>query len=119
MAALPISFGSITSVKMAQFDVLVNPISATRRAYPFVVLLQSDLMRDASDQLVAPLVPYKSMSKIAGRLAPIIEFQGSEHVALVPAMMGVRSRDLTERCGSIAFARSELLAAIDYLFFGV
>lgn len=116
---MPISFVSITSVKMAQFDVFVNPIGATRRAYPFVVLLQSDLTRDARDQLVAPLVPHKSMSKIAGRLAPIIEFQGSEHVALVPAMMGVRSRDLAEQCGSIASARSELLAAIDYLFFGV
>ena len=116
---MPISFVSITSVKMAQFDVFVNPIGATRRAYPFVVLLQSDLTRDARDQLVAPLVPHKSMSKIAGRLAPIIEFQGSEHVALVPAMMAVRSRDLAEQCGSIASARSELLAAIDYLFFGV
>ena len=104
---------------MAQFDVLVNPVGATRRAYPFVVMLQSDLTRDAHNQLVAPLVPYKSMSQIAGRLAPIIEFQGSKHVALVPAMMGIRSRNLTECCGSIASARSELLAAIDYLFFGV
>lgn len=119
MAALPISFVSTTSVKMAQFDVFVNPISAARRAHPFVVLLQSDLTRDARDQLVAPLVPCASMSKIAGRLTPIVGFQESEHVVLVPAMMGVRLRDLVERCGSIASARSALLAAIDYLFFGV
>jgi hypothetical protein len=33
--------------------------------------------------------------------------------------MGVRARDLVERRGSIASARSELLSAIDYLFFGV
>jgi hypothetical protein len=31
----------------------------------------------------------------------------------------MRSRDLTEKVGSIAAARAELLAAIDYLFFGV
>jgi hypothetical protein len=38
---------------------------------------------------------------------------------VVPALMGIRSRDLAELRGSIASARSELLGAIDYLFFGV
>jgi hypothetical protein len=38
---------------------------------------------------------------------------------LVPALTGMQSRDLKERSGSIAAARSEVLAAIDYLFFGV
>ena len=104
---------------MAQFDVFVNPIGAARRAHPFVVSLQSDLTRDARDQLVAPLVPFASMTKVAGRLTPIVGFQGAEHVVLVPAMMGVRSRDLDKPCGSLASARSALLAAIDYLFFGV
>jgi CcdB protein len=115
---LPISFANITSMKMAQFDVFVNPIGAARRAHPFVVSLQSDLTRDARDQLVAPLVPREAMPKIIGRLIPIVGFQGREHVLLVPAMMGIRSRDLAEPCGSIESARSSLLAAIDYLFFG-
>jgi toxin CcdB len=119
MEALPISFVSITRMTMTQFDVFVNPIAAMRRAYPLVVVLQSDLARDARDPIVAPLVPRQSMSKIAGRLMPIIAFQGSEHIALVPALVGVRLRDLAERRGSIASARSELLGAIDYLFFGV
>src|ERR1700730_863332 len=119
MAASPTSFVSTTHVTMTQFDVFVNPIAAMRRAYPYVVVLQSDLARDARDPIVAPLVPRQSMSKIAGRLTPIIAFHGSEHVAVVPALMGVRFRDLAERRGSIASARSELLGAIDYLFFGV
>ena len=104
---------------MAQFDVFVNPIAAMRRAYPLVVVLQCDFARDARDPIVAPLVPRQSMSEVAGRLTPLIAFQGSEHVALVPALMGIRSRDLAELRGSIASARSELLGAIDYLFFGV
>jgi hypothetical protein len=32
---------------------------------------------------------------------------------------GLRAQDLKGRHGSIASARSEVLAAIDYLFFGV
>jgi len=104
---------------MAQFDVFVNPIAAARRAYPFVAVLQSDLVREAHDPIVAPLVPRQSMSKIAGRLTPIVAFQGTEHVVLVPALVGVRSSNLAQPRGSIASSRNELLAAIDYLFFGV
>jgi toxin CcdB len=106
------------SETMAQFDVFTNPIIAARHAYPFVVALQSDFAHDARDQIVAPLVPHESMSKIAGRLTPVVALNGSEHVVLVPAMTSVRSRDLAKRLGSVVSARSELLAAIDYLFFG-
>jgi toxin CcdB len=103
---------------MAQFDVFVNPIPETRRAYPFLVVLQSDFVQDVREPIVAPVVPRQSLSKIAGRLAPIVAFQGSEHVILVPALTGVASRDLTQQQGSLASARSEVMAAIDYLFFG-
>ena len=104
---------------MTQFDVFVNPIARARRAYPYVVALQSDLVFQIHDPIVAPLALLELMPKIAGRLAPIVAFQGSRHVVLVPALMGVRSRDLVQRRGSIAAARGELLAAIDYLFFGL
>lgn len=53
------------------------------------------------------------------RLTPIVMWEQAEHMLLVPALTGVRSRDLTERRGSIEAARSEVLAAIDFLFFGV
>ena len=104
---------------MTQFEVFVNPIAAARRAYPFVVALQSDFARHATDQLVAPLAPKASIQDIAGRLTPTVAVNGEAHIVLVPRLAALRARDLTERVGSIAAARSELLAAIDYLFFGV
>jgi toxin CcdB len=107
------------SATMAQFDVFVNPIEAARRAYPLVVVLQSDFAQSAREQIVAPLVPLALIPKVLSRLTPIVAVDGSEHTVLMPAMSGMRSRDLIKRHGSIAAARSELLAAIDYLFFGV
>jgi toxin CcdB len=104
---------------MAQFDVFVNPVAGARRAYPFVVVLQADIAQNARDQIVAPLVPLVSMPRVASRLTPIVALNGSEHVVLVPALAGMRCRDLIERRASLASARSELLSAIDYLFFGV
>jgi toxin CcdB len=104
---------------MAQFDVFDNPIAKARRAYPFVVALQSDFAQNARDQIVAPLVPLESIPKVVSRLTPIVAVNGTEHMVLVPALTGMHLRDLVERRASLATARSELLGAIDYLFFGV
>jgi toxin CcdB len=107
------------SATMAQFDVFPNPIATTRRAYPFVVALQSDFAVDARTQIVAPLVPLERMPKVISRLTPVVTLEGSEHLVLVPALAGMAARDLKQRRCSIAAARSQVLAAIDFLFFGV
>jgi toxin CcdB len=104
---------------MAQFDVFVNPIAATRRVYPFVIAMQAAFAENAREQIVAPLVPLQAIPKVISRLTPIVALDGSEHMVLVPALISVRSRDLMKRHASLASARGELLAAIDYLFFGV
>jgi hypothetical protein len=84
----------------------------------FVVTLQSDFAQFARQQVVAPLVPVGSMPKVNSRLTPIVALDGVDHRVLIPALTGLQARDLKERCASIASARSELLAAIDCLFFG-
>ena len=104
---------------MAQFDVFVNSLAATRRTYPFVVALQSNFAQGARDQIVAPMVPLALIPKVVSRLAPIVALDGSEHMVLVSALTGMSSRDLRQRHGSLMSSRSELLSAIDYLFFGV
>jgi toxin CcdB len=104
---------------MAQFDVFVNPLAIARRAYPFVVAMQSDFAAYASEQIVAPLAPKYLMSKVAGRLTPVVAVNGSEHLVLVPRLTSMRTRDLGKSVDSITSSRADLLAAIDYLFFGV
>jgi toxin CcdB len=102
-----------------QFDVFVNPIAAARRHYPFVLVLQADFVDSGRERIVAPLVPRKSLSAIAGRLTPVVVLESSEHVVLVPALAGVRRGDLKDCVASLAPARTEVLGAIDMLFFGV
>jgi len=104
---------------MAQFDVFVNPLPIARRAYPFVVVMQADIARNASDQIVAPLAPDASMPKGSGPLTPVVAVNGRDLIVIVPRLTAIRSRDLIESQCSIASARRDLLAAIDYLFFGV
>ena len=104
---------------MAQFDVFVNPLANSRRAYPFVTSMQSEIASNTSDQIVAPLAPVASMSRTAGKLTPVVAVNGVDHIVVVPRLTPIRSRDLAASISSIAAARRDLLAAIDYLFFGV
>jgi toxin CcdB len=104
---------------MAQFDVFVNPFASLRRAYPFVVAMQSDFTVNGAEQLVAPIASIDYEPSGARRIMPVVALQGSDHVVLVPRLTVMRTRDLVQKVSSIATARSELLAAIDYLFFGI
>ena len=112
-------FASTTSVKTMQFDVFANPIEAARRAYPYVIVLQSDFISATADAIVAPVGPRHALNDISGRLTPIVVIETAEHAVLVPALTGLRRRDLGRPISSLAAARPELLAAIDLLFFGV
>jgi toxin CcdB len=106
------------SATMAQFDVFVNPFATARQAYPFVVAMQSDLTVNGAEQLIAPMASINHAGSTA-RIMPSVTLKGNELAVVVPRLAVVRSRDLQKKVGSIAAARDELLAAIDYLFFGV
>jgi len=106
------------SATMAQFDVFVNPFATARQAYPFVVAMQSDLTVNGAEQLIAPMASINHV-RSTGRIMPSVALKENELAVVVPRLAVVRSRDLQEKVGSIAAARAELLAAIDYLFFGV
>jgi hypothetical protein len=82
------------------------------------VAMQSEFA-NANDQIIAPIAPCENILMGAGRLMPVVALQGADHVVLVPRLTVIRSRDLQEKVSSIASARASLLAAIDYLFFGV
>jgi toxin CcdB len=104
---------------MAQFDVFQNPVTAARRAYPWVVVLQSDFANSSPERIVAPLVPRAAYPQIPGRLTPVVTVEGVDHILMTSSLAGVAARDLGPRIDTLGPSRLEILSAIDYLFFGV
>jgi len=102
-----------------QFDVFDNPIAQARRDFPFVMILQADLSSTGRDRIVAPLVPRKRMTKLAGRLTPVVDVGGLPHVLLVPRMTSVAAADLRTVKAQLATHRDAVVTAIDFLFLGV
>lgn len=104
---------------MKQFEVFANPVARSRPAYPFVVVLQADVARSGLERAVAPVAPRAAFPVVAGRLTPILTIDTDEFVLLVPSVTALPIRDLGRAIASLANRRDDILAAIDYLFFGV
>lgn len=96
-----------------------NPIPQARRAFPFVVVLQSEIADTGRDRIVAPLVPRTRMMGTIGRLTPVVKVAGVDHVLLVPRMSSVAATDLRAAKDKLLAYRSEIAASLDYLFIGV
>jgi toxin CcdB len=104
---------------MQQFDVYANPVSSARRAYPLIICLQSDLLSDGTEVVVAPMVPRRSLAGAAGRLTPAVAIDDQEYIVLTNSLTSVPARDLVQRTANLLAYRQQLMAAVDLLFFGI
>jgi toxin CcdB len=104
---------------MTQFEVFANPITRARRAYPYVVVLQAEVAHIGRDRAVAPTVPRAALPAIPGRLTPVVRIKGKDFVLLVTSLTTLPATSLGTPVASLADRREGILAAIDYLFFGV
>jgi toxin CcdB len=104
---------------VSQYDVFDNPIPQARRAFPFVAVLQSELADTGRDRMVAPLVPRARMTGAVGRLTPVVKVVGVEHILLVPRMTAIVATDLRTVIDGLTAYRSDIVAALDFLFLGV
>ena len=94
-------------------------MSHARCAYPFAVVLQSNMAQSGRDRAVAPVAPRAAFPAIPGRLTPIVTIERDEFVLLVTSLTTIPARSLDKAVTSLADRREDILAAIDFLFFGV
>jgi toxin CcdB len=104
---------------MTQFDVYANPDPESRTVYPYVVNMQSDVTIGGTDRIVAPLAHRGQLPGGAGRLTPLVTIDNREYLVATSGLTTLPSRDLKKRIANLAAHRSEMLGAVDLLFFGV
>ncbi|HYD30036.1 MAG TPA: CcdB family protein [Azospirillaceae bacterium] len=104
---------------MAQFDVFENPIPRARTAFPFVIVLQSDLADTGRERIVAPLVSRGALPAAAGRLMPVVRVGDREYVLAVPSLTALAAADLKRPVTNLEMHRDTITAALDFLFQGI
>jgi toxin CcdB len=105
---------------MAQFDVYMNPSSTTRKAFPYIVDIQSTTIQEIATRIVAPLARRSSLNEQAmKKLTPEIQYEGEVLILLVPQIASIPAKHLKNPIGSLNHFRDEILAALDFAITGI
>lgn len=86
---------------MAQFDVYFNPNQGTRKAIPYLLDVQTDLLDTLATRVVVPLVLAKKMELPARQLNPQFKVKGVTVVMSTAELTGVTNRSLGEKVVSL------------------
>jgi toxin CcdB len=103
---------------MAQFDVYANPNPETKQSIPYLLDVQADLLDNLTTRVVVPLVTVSAMGKAATLLNPRFKIKRTSVIMSTAELAGVNQHVLGEKVCSLKGQRSEIIAALDFLFTG-
>lgn len=102
----------------ARFDVFRNPSGS--KLYPYVVVVQHEVLDRLPTRLVIPLVRKDALEGLPiTRLNPTWVVDRVAVVLLTQQLGAVRTASLTKRVGTLTGRSAEILGAIDILVSGV
>ena len=104
---------------MAHLKVYENT-SASHKNYPYLLDIQSDFLSDLRTTVVIPLAPFSAIGKAAlTKLCPVVVVKTKKLVLLTPQLAGVERKILGKEVADLSEARSEIIAALDFLISGI
>lgn len=105
---------------MAQFSVYQNKNIQTKKTFPYLLDVQSNLLSELVTTVVIPLAKFdQSREKILTRLTPILRFDQHEFVMLTPQLAGIQRKELGKLAFEVSHAKTDIISALDFLISGV
>lgn len=104
---------------MAQFNAYENPSKASKRAYPYLLDIQSNLLEDLST-IVIPLCSMHFAEKaVITKLCPILEVKGELFIAFTQQVAGTHKNALGKEVCDLSYYRTEISTALDFSTTGI
>ena len=105
---------------MSQFTVYKNKNSRTKKTFPLLLDIQSDLLNQLHTTIVIPLGKHSIVKEqVITKLCPVIEIDGTKYAALTQQMAGIERALLGAKVTNISGYRSEFIDAIDLIVSGI
>ncbi len=105
---------------MSQFSVYKNKNSRTKKTFPYLLDIQSDLLDQLRTTVVIPLGKYSTVKdQVITKLCPIVEIDGNKYAALTQQIAGIEKSLLGTNVTNISDYRSEFIDAIDLIISGI
>jgi len=103
---------------MAQFDVYENTNPVTKKTFPYLLDVQTDLLDNLTTRVVVPLITASAMGTAAKHLNPRFKIKRTTVVMSTAELAGVSVHVLGDKVCSLTEQRNEIIAALDFLFTG-
>lgn len=105
---------------MAQFIVYENPNRATKKTYPYLLDIQSNLLDELRTTVVIPLC----QASLAGspaitKLCPLVTIDNESFIALTQQIAGLDRQALGKEKCDLSSYRSEIVDSFDFLISGI
>ncbi|GGY00683.1 hypothetical protein GCM10007160_30520 [Litchfieldella qijiaojingensis] len=105
---------------MAQFCVYENKNPASRKQYPYLLDIQSDLLSELRTTVVVPICPASLAEGMQiSRLNPSLEFNGEDFIAMIQDLAGIDRQRLGSKVRDLNQDREKIIAAVDFMISGI
>jgi len=105
---------------MAQFTIYQNKNSQSKKEFPLLLDIQTNLLDLLQTTVVVPLKKFeKNKDKVLTQLTPTFAIEGLDYLMLTPQLAGIQRKELGKAVGDVTYARTEILNALDFLFTGI
>ena len=105
---------------MAQFSIYQNKNTLSKKEFPLLLDIQTNLLDSLHSTVVVPLKKLDTnKDKVLTQLTPVLEIEGADYLMLTPQLAGIQRKDLGNAITEVEYARIEILNALDFLFSGI
>ncbi len=105
---------------MSQFTVYANKNAKTRKTFPYLIDIQSDLLDGLQTTVVIPLCKASQLhGQIITKLCPLVEIGGEKFVAMSQQLAGIERSQLGKEITNLSENRAQFIAAIDFMILGI
>jgi toxin CcdB len=104
---------------MAQYVAYENLNKDSRKLYPYLLDIQSNLLEDLETTTVIPLTKIQTVTKKFTKLTPIVEVHGTKHLAMTQQIAGLDRTLLGKPVDDLSMYRFAIVDAIDFIISGI
>jgi toxin CcdB len=104
---------------MAQYFAYENPNKQSRKVFPYILDIQSNLLEDLETVTVLPLTKIHAVNKKFTKLTPLVEVNGIKHLAMTQQIVGIDRSLLGKSIDDLSMYRFAIVDAVDFIISGI
>ena len=104
---------------MSQYMVYKNSNPNSKKAYPYLLDVQSNFLESLETRIVIPLSLLSLFqNREIAKLTPTFKIEGKDYLLLTPQMASINRKQLGSQVSDLSNKHHEILSSIDFLITG-